>query len=184
MNRYIAYWYLTTEWVRANKMRANAWNSRMANLLSRKIKHPLSIDCRLDIDIFNLQLRRVVVCCVFFLVFFIFFLRCYGFLLQNIYLGGGFKWVSLFFAVIFAMLDLGHINQKLSPYCSRGSSRKQYSHFIMWKLRGSAFCRNLSLCLLHFLWTTYKDIVYRHILRFIRCNCFTWAVVNTSWQRS
>ena len=56
--------------------------------------------------------------------------------------------------------------------------------FFMWKLRGSAFCRNLSLCLLHFVWTTYKDIVYRHILRFIRCNCFTWAVVNTSWQRS
>ena len=56
--------------------------------------------------------------------------------------------------------------------------------FFMWKLRGSAFCRNLSLCLLHFLWTTYKDIVYRHILRFIRCNCFTWAVVNTSWQWS
>ena len=89
-----------------------------------------------------------------------------------------------FFCCHLRYAGFGHINQKLSPYCSRGSSRKQYSHFFMWKLRGSAFCRNLSLCLLHFLWTTYKDIVYRHILRFIRCNCFTWAVVNTSWQGS
>ena len=89
-----------------------------------------------------------------------------------------------FFCCHLRYAGFGHINQKLSPYCTRGSSRKQYSHIFMWKLRGSAFCRNLSLCLLHFLWATYKDIVYRHILRFIRCSCFTWAVVNTSWQRS
>ena len=183
MNRYIAYWYLTTEWVRANKMRANAWNSRMANLLSRKIKHPLSIDCRLDIDIFNLQLRRVVVCCVFFLVF-LFFSPLLRFPSAKHISRWWFQMSFAFFCCHLRYAGFGHINQKLSPYCSRGSSRKQYSHFIMWKLRGSAFCRNLSLCLLHFLWTTYKDIVYRHILRFIRCNCFTWAVVNTSWQGS
>ena len=41
------------------------------------------------------------------------------------------------------------MNQKIAPDCSRGSSRKQYSRFLMWKLRGSAFCRNLSCCLLH-----------------------------------
>ena len=54
-----------------------------------------------------------------------------------------------FFCCHLRYAGFGHINQKLSPYCSRGSSRKQYSHFFMRKLRGSAFCRNLSLCLLY-----------------------------------
>ena len=60
----------------------------------------------------------------------------------------------VFFCWHLRYAGFGHIKQKLSPHCSRGSSRKQHSHFFMWKLRGSAFCRNLSLCLLHFLWTT------------------------------
>ena len=35
-----------------------------------------------------------------------------------------------FFCCHLRYAEFGHINQKLSPYCSRRSSRKQYSHFL------------------------------------------------------
>ena len=51
------------------------------------------------------------------------------------------------------------MNQKLAPDCSRGSSRKQSSRFLMLKFRGSVFCRILGFCVLHFICASCKDIV-------------------------
>ena len=48
-----------------------------------------------------------------------------------------------FFCCHLHYAGFGRINQKLALYCSRGSSRKQFSHFLMLKFRGSAFCRIL-----------------------------------------
>ena len=82
-----------------------------------------------------------------------------------------------FFCCHLRYAGFGHINQKIAPHCSRGSSRKQFSHFLMWKLRGSAFCRNLSFCLLHVIYE-HRDLIYtccvfydvRYFNKFYLCN--------------
>lgn len=52
-----------------------------------------------------------------------------------------------FFSCHLRYTRFGHINQRLAPDCSHGSSRKQFSRFFISKFRVSAFCRSLLFCL-------------------------------------
>ena len=46
----------------------------------------------------------------------------------------------LFFCCHLCYAGFGHINQKLAPYCSRGSSRKQFSSFAEVRFAGICHC--------------------------------------------